>query len=858
MSLPIARFIVVCLPVIAMLLSGTARARDIEQLEILKANYPRVFFFRASEQAQSVRRYPKYEDWEQQFNRLQGIMGKCLEEECLGREARNPEFFSRFKKDHPTQAVLLHFNGNSRDPRYRADKYFPGHWIYAKAVAITQDVPAESGETVITVQDARGFRVNVGRYKTSNDDIALFGIAPDGKHDWHHCEQVQLISVDTKANTITVKRGCYGTEPLAFLAGKSRAAAHVVEGPWGKTNNLLWYYNYSVHCPKDRGGKTCADHLVDDLAEWFGPTGPLAAFDGLEFDVLFNQTHGDTDGDGEQDNGVIDGVNQYGIGVVQFARQLRERMSDNFIIQGDGALGPGGVRSQRAWGILNGIESEGWPNLGDWEIEDWSGGLNRHIFWRDNAREPVFNYVNHKWNEAVPGKPGARAHPNVPFSRHRFAFAACQFFDAMICYSFAPRNAPGGKFGVWDEFRRGVDNQLGWLGRPEGPALRLAAQAPDQLGGRGKGSALATMISGPVKATNTAEGTRITNRNPEAERLRFTLRGIPADGPDLYVSVEMSGDTMDGYPREMARFAEVGVSGGVLDLMVGRPTEIGMKLRTANREVPLDKSQGASFQSHPREIAGVKLPTYFVHLPYTSGRGYTFWTQEIDVPKDGELRFSIGMGELSPQRSDGVRFEVHAAEVGNGKVGGYAKIFEHTTNQHQWLPQAVSLSSFGKKRIRLKFIADCGPKDNATTDHAHWGDVKIVKPGVVESRITEAKQYMTWVNDRMFRSGFYYRHIRSDEVDLSFAIEGKQSVTLRSVTAHAHPDAIYRVFEGGIVLANPSLKPYTFDLDQISPGRQYRRFKATPQQDLKTNNGRPVGKTVTLGERDALFLARMK
>ena len=48
------------------------------------------------------------------------------------------------------------------------------------------------------------------------------------------------------------------------------------------------------------------------------------------------------------------------------------------------------------------------------------------------------------------------------------------------------------------------------------------------------------------------------------------------------------------------------------------------------------------------------------------------------------------------------------------------------------------------------------------------------------------------------------RHIRSDEVDLSFAIEGKQSVTLRSVTAHAHPDVIYRVFEGGIVLANHS------------------------------------------------------
>ena len=57
-------------------------------------------------------------------------------------------------------------------------------------------------------------------------------------------------------------------------------------------------------------------------------------------------------------------------------------MGDEFIIQGDGELGPGGVRSQRAWEILNGIESEGWPNLSDWEFEDWSGGMNRHFFWR--------------------------------------------------------------------------------------------------------------------------------------------------------------------------------------------------------------------------------------------------------------------------------------------------------------------------------------------------------------------------------------------------------------------------------------------------------------------------------------------
>ena len=153
-------------------------------------------------------------------------------------------------------------------------------------------------------------------------------------------------------------------------------------------------------------------------------------------------------------------------------------MGDEFIIQGDGALGPGGVRSQRAWEILkNGIESEGWPNLSDWEFEDWSGGMNRH-FSVENARQLAFSYVNHKWNQAVPGKPGERANPDVPFSRHRLVFAACQFFDAATCYSFAPRNDPDGKFGVWDEFRCGTDYELGWLGEIRGPRRGVLPQGP--------------------------------------------------------------------------------------------------------------------------------------------------------------------------------------------------------------------------------------------------------------------------------------------------------------------------------------------------------------------------------------------
>jgi hypothetical protein len=116
--------------------------------------------------------------------------------------------------------VLLHFNGNARDPRYHTEDYFPGHWVYRKATTVVKDVPAKAGETVIQVEDARDFRVNAGRYRTSNDDLALFRITPDGKHDWRYGEQVQLISADAEANTITARRGCYGTQPLRFEAGR--------------------------------------------------------------------------------------------------------------------------------------------------------------------------------------------------------------------------------------------------------------------------------------------------------------------------------------------------------------------------------------------------------------------------------------------------------------------------------------------------------------------------------------------------------------------------------------------------------------------------------------------------------------
>ena len=40
-------------------------------------------------------------------------------------------------------------------------------------------------------------------------------------------------------------------------------------------------------------------------------------------------------------------------------------------------------------------------------------------------------------------------------------------------------------YGVWDEFRMGTQNKLGWLGKPLGPAVCMATRQPDLLKGKG-------------------------------------------------------------------------------------------------------------------------------------------------------------------------------------------------------------------------------------------------------------------------------------------------------------------------------------------------------------------------------------
>jgi len=98
--------------------------------------------------------------------------------------------------------------------------------------------------------------------------------------------------------------------------------------------------------------------------------------------------------------------------------------------------------------------------------------------------------------------------------------------------------------------------------------------------------------------------------------------------------------------------------------------------------------------------------------------------------------------------------------------------------------------------------------------------------------------------------------VENDAISFEFEVEGKEDVTVAGVSAHASADALVREFEHGILLANPSQSPYTFDLSALYPGQSFHRLQGSKDQDPVTNDGSTVGGQVELAAKDGLFLVK--
>jgi hypothetical protein len=539
---------------------GTERDERGSDLRVLADEYPRAYFFRMAENT-----YEPYEEWEANLERLMGIQGKALDEEVVGRMERNPEYFTRFKQNHPDQLVLLHFNGNARDPRYRRDKFFAGHWIYFPGAEILSDIPAGEDVSEIRVSDATLFKVDIGRYRDRKEDIGLCALDDEGKPDWYKSEQVQLLSVDIANNLIRVKRASYGTASRTFKAGQAYAAAHVHEGPWGERNHLMWHYNFSTACPLDQDGKSCKDRLVEDVVDYFQPGGELEAFDGVQFDVCYSRVMWpkylpdddripDLDADGKADEGFFDGVNSYGKGVLQFLKEVRQGLGPDRLMLADGFR----PTHQRGFGILNGMESEGWPDGSDHEINGWSGGINRHLFWDQNSAEPRMTYVNHRWWIHH------RMDTVLPLNIERLVIAASCLTNSAIAFSDRPQKEEGETcYPIWDELLGGQEKKVGWLGNPMGTTICLAKTNEDLIGSQDPSRLLERLmdVNADLIFIEEEGWVRIESIGSMEDKMEFTIENVPSPNDDLTVFLTMKGEPLAGYAPTWGRVVTVSPEG---------------------------------------------------------------------------------------------------------------------------------------------------------------------------------------------------------------------------------------------------------------------------------------------------------
>lgn len=439
-------------------ISVAGYAQNLSELAVFDGNYPKAIYFRNVENSAADENI-SYQDWAKRWSKLDGMVVKALDEEIPGRSGVAQHKFIQYKKDNPTKLMLLHFNGNARDPRFDPQAFMATDWTYFVGTYATQDIPLMTKDTEIFVRNTEVFRVKQGSKTAYNDDIAIVPMTASGKLDWNAAEQVTLLSIHKKEKLIKVRRAQFGTSAKGFSSGLAYLAPHVSQPPAAPySQQSLWRYNFANW----QDGSGIDQRLSDNLMSYLGDTGPLKQFDGIEFDVLADirglnhQSRTapiDYNGDGVASELDSQFQQRYRQGVYQFLAALRDKLGANRLILADGNE----TNQQRAFGIINGIESETWPSHWDPEIEQWSSGINRHLFWLENSLKPSMSYI--KLGE-LPLKGGGSMKPSD--NTRRLRVAAALFMDAVIAPAFRPK---GKKLDNWPELSGGAKQYRSWLGQ---------------------------------------------------------------------------------------------------------------------------------------------------------------------------------------------------------------------------------------------------------------------------------------------------------------------------------------------------------------------------------------------------------
>ncbi|MCX6896818.1 MAG: hypothetical protein NTZ16_15280 [Verrucomicrobia bacterium] len=398
--------------------------------------------------------------------------------------AVRPTVYDTVRATYPQKIILkqLAWGGTAG---IALDSIYPGHCLMKAGTRLTNSLPATTNDAVLYLEDSS----LVAKSQSGIDSITntpesyvlLYGLDANGRPDWSRAEHVRLITVDTNASSVTVRRAQLGTGPFAFTNGQAVVARHMMF--WSGQ----WQLNFSLQSP--RGGPF---NLT--AAEWFALQVAQILYigdaDGVECDVGRWQwgypanNPMDCDNDRVADYGYIDGVCSFGLGGQVYQKHLREILGPNKIIQMDGNDAQFG---QRGWQYVNGAQMESFPNGN--HFERFSEAFLHFRQWVNNVVPvPAFTYAFSKTTTTLFGHVLDTDGSNVDW-HFRVGFAASLLigmphpFASITDITFDPANPDYNNpnlqedkgFYKWDEYVGGTNdlNSWKWLGSPTGPAAQI-------------------------------------------------------------------------------------------------------------------------------------------------------------------------------------------------------------------------------------------------------------------------------------------------------------------------------------------------------------------------------------------------
>jgi hypothetical protein len=151
--------------------------------------------------------------------------------------------------------------------------------------------------------------------------------------------------------------------------------------------------------------------------------------------------------------------------------------------------------------------------------------------------------------------------------------------------------------------------------------------------------------------------------------------------------------------------------------------QTGMCLRGKKEQYEFGTTGGA-VHAEAATSGGVTKQGLTMHPPYVGGVGYAFAEYEaVALPSEPKAAFRAMVGKRDGSHpGDGILYRVVVADADGAERVAAAV----TVTKHEWLPIKADLSPWAGKNVRLRLVADVGPKDNSSGDWACWAEMRIV------------------------------------------------------------------------------------------------------------------------------------